>query len=142
MWPRCRCRGNTVFTTETHPGIQCRAKLPYSGSDMRADEKDDPEYYGSPGYADARVDDHSEYRPGPREDHHGVTEGSKFPRQPHQHLRQQRHRGQRSSVIEIIVAPGRLNGETRTSRTRLEQLNRFSSVDVRTNNTLSPTTGH
>ena len=134
-------QGNTVFTTEElTPGISAEANFPYSGSDVRADEKMIQEYYGSRGYADARVDTTIlNAGPGRVKIIYGVTEGSKF------YVNRINISGNNATddkVIrrEIIVAPGEeLNTvKLNTSRTRLEQLNYFSSVDVRTNNTLSP----
>jgi len=134
-------QGNSVFTTEElTPGISAEANFPYSGTDVRADEKMIQEYYGSRGYADARVDTTIlNAGPGRVKIIYGVTEGTKF---YVNRINISGNNATEDKVIrrEIIVAPGEeLNTvKLNTSRTRLEQLNYFSSVDVRTNNTLSP----
>ncbi len=49
--------GNTVFTSEElNPALSTQTGFAYSGADVRADEKMISDYYGSRGYADARVD--------------------------------------------------------------------------------------
>lgn len=49
-------QGNTIFSKdELMPAIRTEANLPYSGTDVRGDEKMILDYYGSRGYADARV---------------------------------------------------------------------------------------
>ena len=134
-------QGNTVFTTEELiPGISVEPNFPYSGSDVRADEKMIQEYYGSRGYADARVDTTIlNAGPGRVKVVYGVTEGTKF---FVNRINIAGNNATEDKVIrrEIIVAPGEeLNTvKLNTSRTRLEQLNYFSSVDVRTNPTSMP----
>ena len=134
-------QGNTVFTSEElMPGISVEPNYPYAGSEVKADEKMIQEYYGSRGYADARVDTTIlNAGPGRVKIIYGVTEGTKF------YVNRINIAGNNvteDKVIrrEIIVAPGEeLNTvKLNTSRTRLEQLNYFSSVDVRTNATSMP----
>ncbi|MFM2169012.1 MAG: outer membrane protein assembly factor BamA [Verrucomicrobiota bacterium] len=134
-------QGNTVFTTEElMPGISVEPGYPYAGSEVKADEKMIQEYYGSRGYADARVDTTIlNAGSGRVKIIYGVTEGAKF------YVNRINISGNNvteDKVIrrEIIVSPGEeLNTvKLNTSRTRLEQLNYFSSVDVRTNPTSMP----
>lgn len=134
-------QGNSVFTTEElMPGISVEPNFPYSGSEVRADEKMIQEYYGSRGYADARVDTTIlNAGPGRVKVIYGVTEGAKF------YVNRINIAGNNATedkVIrrEITIAPGEeLNTvKLNSSRTRLEQLNYFGSVDVRTNPTSLP----
>jgi outer membrane protein insertion porin family len=72
-------RGVTIFTKdELTPAIRTEAGFPYSGSDVRGDEKMIRDYYGSRGYADARVDTQlTDAGPGKLNVIFSVTEGSK-----------------------------------------------------------------
>lgn len=134
-------QGNTVFTLEElTPGISAEANFPYSGSDVRADEKMIQEYYGSRGYADARVDTAIlNAGPGRVKIIYGITEGTKF------YINRINISGNNATEDKVIrrelpIAPGEeLNTvKMNTGRTRLEQLNYFSAVDVRTNPTGMP----
>ncbi|MDZ4288437.1 MAG: outer membrane protein assembly factor BamA [Prosthecobacter sp.] len=71
--------GVTVFTKdELTPAIRTDAGFPYSGSDVRGDEKMILDYYGSRGYADARVDTQlTDAGPGKLNVTYQVTEGGK-----------------------------------------------------------------
>ncbi|HYF34865.1 MAG TPA: outer membrane protein assembly factor BamA [Prosthecobacter sp.] len=71
--------GATVFTKdELMPAIRTEAGFPYSGSDVRGDEKMILDYYGSRGYADARVDTQlTDAGPGKLNVTYSLFEGSK-----------------------------------------------------------------
>lgn len=71
--------GITVFTKdELTPAIRTEAGFPYSGSDVRGDEKMILDYYGSRGYADARVDTQlADAGPGKLKVTYSVFEGGK-----------------------------------------------------------------
>ncbi|MBK8090753.1 MAG: outer membrane protein assembly factor BamA [Verrucomicrobiaceae bacterium] len=133
--------GNTVFSQdELMPGISTEAGFPYSGADVRADEKMIQEYYGSRGYSDARVDTSIlNAGPGQVKVNYAITEGSKF------YINRINITGNSVTKDEVIrrelpIAPGEeLNTvKMNTGKTRLEQLNYFSQVDVRTNPTSAP----
>jgi len=72
-------QGITVFTKdELTPAIRTEPGFSYSGSDVRGDEKMIQDYYGSRGYADARIDTQlSDAGPGKLHVAFVVTEGSK-----------------------------------------------------------------
>jgi outer membrane protein insertion porin family len=133
--------GNTVFSLdELTPGISAEAGFPYSGAEVRADEKMIQEYYGSRGYADARVDTSIlDGGPGQVKIVYAITEGSKF------FINRINISGNNVTKDEVIrrelpIAPGEeLNTvKMNVGKTRLEQLNYFSNVDVRTNATTAP----
>lgn len=72
-------QGVTVFTKdELTPAIRTESGFAYSGSDVRGDEKMILDYYGSRGYADARVDTQlTDAGPGKLNVVYAVTEGAK-----------------------------------------------------------------
>ncbi len=72
-------QGITVFTKdELTPAIRTESGFAYSGSDVRGDEKMILDYYGSRGYADARVDTQlTDAGPGKLNVIYAVTEGTK-----------------------------------------------------------------
>ncbi len=71
--------GITIFTKdELTPAILTEAGYTYSGTDVRGDEKMIRDYYGSRGYADAKVDTQlTDAGPGKLNVIYNVTEGSK-----------------------------------------------------------------
>jgi outer membrane protein insertion porin family len=71
--------GATVFSKdELMPAIRTEPGFPYSGSDVRGDEKMILDYYGSRGYADARVDTQlSDAGPGRLRVAYNIFEGGK-----------------------------------------------------------------
>lgn len=133
--------GNTVFTQEElAPALILESGIPYSATDISKDEKQIGDYYGSRGYADARVDtsvipDGSEsvkvlYR---------ITEGEKsFIRK----IGIEGNSKTKDSVIrrELAFAPGEEFNTLRIekSKTRLENMGYFSQVDFRNNPTGTP----
>ncbi len=134
-------QGNTIFSTdELMPGIKTEANFPYSGSDVRADEKMIQEYYGSRGYADARVDPSVlNSGPGRVKVLYIISEGVKS------YINKINISGNSITKDEVIrrefpVAPGEeLNTvKVQVGKTRLEQLNYFAAVDVRPNPTTVP----
>ncbi len=71
--------GVKVFSNEElTPAIRTEAGFPYSGTDVRGDEKMIQDYYGSRGYADARVATQlSDAGPGKLKVTYNVSEGAK-----------------------------------------------------------------
>lgn len=133
-----KIEGNTVFTTaELTPALILEPNAEYSATDISSDEKMLGEYYGSRGYADARIDTSLlsagadavsiVYR---------ITEGEKS------NIRLINISGNsktQEKVIrrELTVAPG---DELNTvlldkSRQRLQNMGYYSAVDIRTNPT-------
>ena len=131
-------QGNTIFTLEElSPGLSTQTGFPYSGSDVRADEKMIGDYYGSRGYADARVDTSIvEAGPGKIKVLYRLTEGQKS------FLRKVNISGNsitKDHVIrrELPFAPGEEMNTVKidAGRKRLENMNYFSAVDFRNNPT-------
>ncbi len=130
--------GLTIFTpAELAPALQTIAGFPYSGSDVRADEKMISDYYGSRGYADARVDT-SIVPAGPNQVKiiYRVTEGDKS------FVRKVNIAGNSTTQDRVIrrELPFTPGDEVNTvkidaGRNRLQNLGYFSSVDIRTNDT-------
>lgn len=126
--------GNSIFTQEAlMPGIQTEANFPYVGSYVRADEKMIKDYYGSRGYADARVDTSIlETGPGLVSVVYSITEGTKS------YINKVNISGNSVTEDQVIrrelpFAPGEeLNTvKIEAGKKRLENMNYFSSVDVR-----------
>ncbi len=135
--------GNTVFTRESlMPGIKTEAGFPYVGSFVRADEKMIQDYYGSRGYADARVETSIfETGAGQVTVAYSITEGTKS------YISKVNISGNSVTEDEVIrrempFAPGEeLNTvKIAAGKSRLENLNYFSAVDVR--NTPAVTEGY
>jgi outer membrane protein insertion porin family len=120
--------GVTIFQTEElTPAIRTEAGFAYSGSDVRGDEKMIRDYYGSRGYADARVETRlSDAGPGKLKVTYSVYEGSKS------FIRKVNIGGNMKTQDEVIrrelpFAPGdELNTvQLETAETRLQNLNYF-----------------
>lgn len=120
--------GITIFSQdELTPAILTEAGFPYSGSDVRGDEKMIQDYYGSRGYADARVDTRlSDAGPGKLNVTYSVYEGTKS------FIRKVNISGNMKTQDRVIrrelpFAPGdELNTvQLETAQTRLENLNYF-----------------
>lgn len=133
--------GITVFTpAELSPALQTIAGFPYSGSDVRADEKMIGDYYGSRGYADARVDT-SIIPAGPNQVKivYRVTEGDKS------FVRKVNIAGNSTTQDRVIrrelpFTPGEEVNTVKidAGRNRLQNLGYFSTIDIRTNDTEQP----
>lgn len=126
--------GNTIFTQEAlTPGIQTEANFPYVGSYVRADEKMIQDYYGSRGYADARVNTSIlESTPGHVAVVYNIVEGSKS------YINKVNISGNSITEDKVIrrelpFAPGEeLNTvKIAAGKSRLENMNYFASVDMR-----------
>lgn len=126
--------GNTIFTQEAlTPGIQTEPNFPYVGSFVTADEKMIRDYYGSRGYADARVEASIlESGPGTVSVNYNIFEGTKS------YISKVNISGNSVTEDQVIrrelpFAPGEeLNTvKIETGKKRLENMNYFSSVDVR-----------
>ncbi len=120
--------GITVFSKEElTPAIKTDAGYRYSGSDVRGDEKMILDYYGSRGYADARVDTQlSEAGPGKLKVTYQVTEGGKS------YIRKVNISGNMKTEDEVIrrelpFAPGdELNTvKLESGKNRLQNMNYF-----------------
>ena len=128
--------GITVFTpAELTPALKTVKNFPYSGSDVHDDEKMVGDYYGSRGYADARVDT-SIIPVGPNSVKviYHVTEGEKSA------IGKVNIAGNsvtKDNVIrrELPFAPGEdLNTvKVEAGKNRLQNLGYFSQVDIRNN---------
>ena len=134
-------RGNTIYTTEELvPGIQIEPNFPYSGTFVRDDVKMIQDYYGSRGYADARVDPMVlNAGPGLVKVVYVITEGVKS------YINRINITGNNITKDEVIrrelpIAPGEeLNTvKLEVGKQRIEALNYFSAIDVRTNPTDQP----
>lgn len=121
-------QGITVFTKdELTPAIRTEPGFAYSGSDIRGDEKMIQDYYGSRGYADARIDTQlSDAGPGKLHVAFVVTEGSKS------YIRKVNISGNIKTQDEVIrrelpFTPGdELNTvKLETAQTTLDNLNYF-----------------
>ena len=130
--------GITVFTPqELNPAIVTQAGFGYSGADVRADEKMIGDYYGSRGYADARVNTSIvPAGPGRVKIVYRVTEGEKS------FLRKVNISGNNTTKDHVVrrelpFLPGEEMNTVKieTGRKRLENLNYFSQVDIRNNPT-------
>lgn len=126
--------GVTVFSQdELAPGIVTEAGFPYSGKLVRQDEKMIQEYYGSRGYADARVETSIlSGGPGQVKILYRVTEGEKS------FIRKVNIAGNtvtQDRVIrrELPFVPGdELNTvNIEAGRNRLKNMNYFSQIDIR-----------
>lgn len=126
--------GNTIFQQEElMRGIRQEAGFPYKGSFVKADEKMIQDYYGSRGYADARVETSIlETGAGQVAVSYYITEGSKS------HINKVNISGNSATKDEVIrrelpFAPGEeLNTvKIEAGKNRLQNLNYFSAVDVR-----------
>lgn len=133
--------GNSVFTVdELTPALSVQAGFPYSATDISNDEKMLGDYYGSRGYADARIDtsvipDGADtvkvlYR---------ITEGEKS------YIRMINIEGNTKTqdhVIrrELTFAPGEEFNTLRIekSKNRLQNMGYYSQVDMRNNPTGTP----
>lgn len=133
--------GITVFTQEElAPGIETAAGFPYSGSLIKQDEQMIKDYYGSRGYADARVETSIlSGGPGQVKILYRVTEGDKS------FLRKVNIAGNNVTQDRVIrrelpFIPGdEMNTvEMETGRSRLTNLNYFSAIDLRTVDTGAP----
>jgi outer membrane protein insertion porin family len=133
--------GNTVFTKEElSPALVMEASTPYSATGISADEKMLSDYYGSRGYADARID--TSVVPSGNDTVkivYRVTEGEKS------YIRKINIEGNSKSkdyVIrrELAFAPGEEFNTVRIekSRNRLQNMGYFSQVDIRNNPTGTP----
>ncbi len=120
--------GITIFSQdELTPAIRMEPGFAYSGSDVRGDEKMIQDYYGSRGYADARVATRlSDAGPGKLNVTYSVYEGTKS------FIRKVNISGNMKTKDEVIrrelpMAPGdELNTvQLETAQTRLENLNYF-----------------
>lgn len=130
--------GNTVFTTdELRPALKTISGFSYSGSDVKDDEKMINDYYGSRGYADARVDA-SVIPGGPGKVNvvYRIVEGGKSM------IRKVNITGNtitQDHVIrrELPFSPGEeLNTvKQEAAKSRLDQMGYFSAVDIRNNAT-------
>ncbi len=121
-------QGVTVFTKdELIPAIRTESGFAYSGTDVRGDEKMILDYYGSRGYADARVDTQlTDAGPGKLNVVYAVTEGTKS------FIRKVNISGNVKTKDEVIrrelpFAPGDpLNTvQLETAQTTLENMNYF-----------------
>ena len=129
-------QGNTVFTTEElRPALKTVSGFAYSGSDVKDDEKMIGDYYGSRGYADARVDV-SVVPAGAGKVNvlYRINEGQKV--LIHK-INISGNSITQDRVIrrELPVAPGEeLNTvKLEAGKSRLDQLGYFSNVDIRNN---------
>lgn len=126
--------GNTIFSQdELMKGIRQEPGFPYKGSFVKADEKMIQDYYGSRGYADARVETSIlESAPGQVAVAYSITEGTKS------FINKVNISGNSVTKDEVIrrelpFAPGEeLNTvKVEAGKNRLQNLNYFSAVDVR-----------
>lgn len=126
--------GNTIFSQdELMKGVRQEAGFPYKGSFVNADEKMIQDYYGSRGYADARVETSIlESAPGKVAVAYSIIEGAKS------HISKVNISGNSVTKDEVIrrelpFAPGEeLNTvKIEAGKNRLQNLNYFSAVDVR-----------
>ena len=126
--------GNTIFTNEVlMQGIKTEPGFPYVGSFIKADEKMIQDYYGSRGYADARVEPHIlPTGDGKVAVAYDITEGTKS------YISKVNISGNTVTKDEVIrrelpFAPGEeLNTvKMEAGKSRLQNLNYFSTVDVR-----------
>ncbi len=133
--------GNTIFTQEAlTPGIKTEAGFPYVGSYIKADEKMIQDYYGSRGYADARVETSIlETGAGQVAVAYNITEGTKS------YISKVNISGNSVTKDEVIrrelpFAPGEeLNTvKIEAGKNRLQNLNYFSTVDIRNTPTTAP----
>ncbi|MBL9130173.1 MAG: outer membrane protein assembly factor BamA, partial [Verrucomicrobiaceae bacterium] len=131
-------QGNTIFTTEElMQGIQSEPNFPYSGTFVKQDVKMVQDYYGSRGYADARVEPTVlSAGPGRVKLVYGITEGAKS------YINRINISGNNITKDEVIrrelpVAPGEELNTVKldVGKKRIEALNYFSAIDVRTNPT-------
>lgn len=130
--------GLSVFTpAELSPALSAQSGFAYSGADVRADEKMIGDYYGSRGYADARVE--TSIIPagaGQVKVLYRITEGGKS------YLRKVNIEGNNTTKDHVIrrelpFAPGEEMNTVKieAGKKRLDNLNYFSQVDFRNNPT-------
>lgn len=133
--------GVQVFSlAEISPGIATEAGFPFSGSQVRADETMIKDYYGSRGYADARVETSIlSGGPGQVKILYRVTEGEKS------FLRKVNIAGNtvtQDRVIrrELPFTPGEeMNTvKMKAGENRLKNMNYFSAIDMRALDTGAP----
>lgn len=133
--------GVEVFSlAEISPGISSEAGFPFSGSLVRADETMIKDYYGSRGYADARVETSIlSGGPGQVKILYRVTEGEKS------FLRKVNIAGNtvtQDRVIrrELPFSPGEeMNTvKMKAGENRLKNMNYFSAIDMRSLDTGAP----
>ncbi|MDI1313407.1 outer membrane protein assembly factor BamA [Prosthecobacter sp.] len=133
--------GNTIFTNEVlMQGIKTEPGFAYVGSFIKADEKMIQDYYGSRGYADARVETSIlETGAGQVAVAYNITEGTKS------YISKVNISGNSVTKDEVIrrelpFAPGEeLNTvKIEAGKSRLQNLNYFSSVDMRNTPTTAP----
>ena len=133
--------GNTIFTNEQlENGVKTEAGFPYVGSDVKADEKRIHDYYGSRGFADAHVETHLlETGPGQIAVSFVISEGSKS------YISKVNISGNEHTkdvVIrrELPFAPGEILDTVKMEdgKSRLKNMNYFSTVDVNTTPTTAP----
>lgn len=122
--------GITVFSKdELTPAIRTESGFPYSGTDVRGDEKMLRDYYGSRGYADAQVDTRlTDAGPGKLNVTFAITEGTKS------FIRKVNISGNVKTKDEVIrrelpFSPGdELNTvQLETAQTTLENMNYFET---------------
>lgn len=133
--------GNTIFTNEVlMQGIKTEPGFAYVGSFIKADEKMIQDYYGSRGYADARVETSIlETGAGQVAVAYNITEGTKS------YISKVNISGNSVTKDEVIrrelpFAPGEeLNTvKIEAGKNRLQNLNYFSAVDMRNTPTTAP----
>ena len=133
--------GNTIFTNDVlMQGIKTEPGFPYVGSFIKADEKMVQDYYGSRGYADARVETSIlETSAGQVAVAYNIVEGTKS------YISKVNISGNSVTKDEVIrrelpFAPGEeLNTvKIEAGKNRLQNLNYFSSVDMRNTPTTAP----
>jgi outer membrane protein insertion porin family len=133
--------GNTIYTKEElYPALILESGVPYSATDISSDEKMLSDYYGSRGYADARIE--TSVVPAGSDAVkvlYRITEGEKS------YIRKINIEGNtktKDHVIrrELAFAPGEEFNTVRIekSKNRLEQMGYFSTVDLRNNPTGTP----
>lgn len=128
--------GNTIFQEDVlMAGVQTESGFPYVASFVEADQKRIQDYYGSRGYADARVETSLvETGPGQIKVAYNITEGTKS------YINKVNISGNSATEDRVIrrelpFAPGEdLNTvKVAAGKSRLEGLGYFGSVDVRNN---------
>jgi len=128
--------GNTIFQSDTlMAGIKTEPNFPYVASFVQADEKRIRDYYGSRGYADARVETSLlETGPGQVKVAFNIYEGTKSYINK-VNISGNAHTEDRVIRRELPFAPGEeLNTvKIAAGKSRLEGLGYFGAVDVRNN---------
>ncbi|WP_395743400.1 outer membrane protein assembly factor BamA [Prosthecobacter sp.] len=133
--------GNTIFKNDTlMQGIQTEPGFPYKVSFIKGDEKMIQDYYGSRGYADARVETSTiETGAGQVAVAYHITEGTKS------YISKVNISGNSITKDEVIrrelpFAPGEEYNTVKVEagKSRLQNLNYFSTVDIRPTPTTVP----